>query len=581
MPSAQPTSSSVASAPACPSSGAPDEIALWGELLKAWDDPRIVPSVSAQHLLRTVVFQEFLPTKVLALDRGKSSEIVQVLNGHGGSPNPVAAWRLLKAWALDHEMNADFLRSRASTDVSTSTAQGPASIDQYKVAPAPRRSSSKPPRYPYYRGRIVSRYSSMRWGDIRAILKDKNILGPFLDQMWKQQEASPLSVRPHNSILVIRKHNDDAAKGDEARLYNLRLFAEFRKGKFNQNYARLHFRGDALYHVGGSGSRQLGWDWLSGQGVGPLNAVERSFMMSLWGPTNQPTEEFGTEIATLRDFAKYMRDLGPDQMMRRLIQLRHVVDPALPGEGESEVKSWVLVVRTKAMESPKGDQVLIGPKLYTPEEFEKIEEHLSHSAAQLHIMHVQGSDLDAFVLGKRKGGNAADLAEVWRESGGAEEEKYVVRNGKNGKTPQGSGAGSGLVFAPGSAHAEDVAKETAKVGIRTFVPTSPLPESQQTPVQSMDPQEFQLPGLAADVLEMAKPFGFPLGVADWKRFAIPPSEGRLHAPGARDNDFSKIPLDSKTLCILAIAGLLIVVDGPLPFGDAAAAVLVGGRLLTH
>ena len=175
------------------------------------------------------------------------------------------------------------------------------------------------------------------------------------------------------------------------------------------------------------------------------------------------------------------------------------------------------------------------------------------------------------------------------------EEARAVATGKKPMTA----AEAGQVFAPDAGQMEEAAAQARKLGAETFVPTSRLPETLPTPLQPVNPKAFQIPGMLADVMDIAKPLGLPIGEIDWKKFAIPPSEGRLHAPAPSANDVEpavdlpedlpppaslastplpRITLDPVTVGILVVAGVLVAADGPLPFGDWAAASLVGGRL---
>jgi hypothetical protein len=175
------------------------------------------------------------------------------------------------------------------------------------------------------------------------------------------------------------------------------------------------------------------------------------------------------------------------------------------------------------------------------------------------------------------------------------EEAKAVAIGKKQMTA----AAAGQVFAPNADDMDAMAELARQLGSETFVPTSWLPEILFTPLQSVDPKTFQIPGLLADVVDIAKPLGFPAGTIDWKEFAVPPSEGRLHVPvNTSDSDdgaidlpedlpppaslpstpLPRVVLTPATVGILVAAGALAALDGPLPFGDWAAASLVGGRL---
>lgn len=168
-----------------------------------------------------------------------------------------------------------------------------------------------------------------------------------------------------------------------------------------------------------------------------------------------------------------------------------------------------------------------------------------------------------------------------------------------GKKPM-TAAEAGQVFAPDAGQMEETAARARTLGAETFVPTTRLPEALPTPLQPMDPKIFQVPGLLADVMHIVKPLGFPVGAIDWKKFALPPSEGRLHAPVNSPADDTvavdlpedlpppaslastpvpRVILTPATVGILLAAGALVAIDGPFPFGDAAAASLVGGRLV--
>lgn len=168
----------------------------------------------------------------------------------------------------------------------------------------------------------------------------------------------------------------------------------------------------------------------------------------------------------------------------------------------------------------------------------------------------------------------------------------------------------GQVFAPDAGHLEEMAELAVKWGSAIFVPSERLPDTQSTPLQPIDPKALQLPGLVVDVLDIIKPLGFPVGSIDWRKFAVPPSECRPHTSGqgspaddgadASDElplsvglpedlappvSLASTPIPRITLTltpttvgILAVAGLLVLADGPLLFGDAAAVSLFGGLL---
>lgn len=150
-----------------------------------------------------------------------------------------------------------------------------------------------------------------------------------------------------------------------------------------------------------------------------------------------------------------------------------------------------------------------------------------------------------------------------------------------------TGAEAGQVFAPDAGKMEEIAAQACKWGSETFVPATRLPEAPPTPLQPVDHKIFQLPGLLADVMDVVKPLGFPVSAINWKKFAIPPSEGRLYAPVSADVDSFDLPSDpvvtaADAMAVVAVKresswlqGLRISIPAP----NQQVIVLTGGTVL--
>lgn len=205
----------------------------------------------------------------------------------------------------------------------------------------------------------------------------------------------------------------------------------------------------------------------------------------------------------------------------------------------------------------------------------------------------------------------APMVSRWRARLSEKDQKAFDQAKATATGKSGTTAGGGQVFAPDADQMNAAAALARKMGATIFVPSERLPDTQSTPLHPIDPKLLQLPGLIAVVLDLTKPLVFPAGAIDWRRFTVPPSECRPHitGAGAPSGDEGNVPeelpspvdlpgdlpppaslvstpiprmtLTPATVGILVAAGLLVLCDGPLPLGDAAAASLVGGRLLTN
>lgn len=173
-------------------------------------------------------------------------------------------------------------------------------------------------------------------------------------------------------------------------------------------------------------------------------------------------------------------------------------------------------------------------------------------------------------------------------------------------SPIGGDSGGGVTLAPDGAQMDEQQRSLAPKPGGFDVVT--LPVGPLTTPADVPHLETRLSGTPLDAAPLPLLEQLPMLPPDfWKQFAIPPSEGRLHAPGIRVGGGTvpeEIPLavdlpadlpppvslastpmprvrwDAATMGLLIVAGLLVVADGPLPIGDAAAASLLGGRLLT-
>ncbi len=170
-------------------------------------------------------------------------------------------------------------------------------------------------------------------------------------------------------------------------------------------------------------------------------------------------------------------------------------------------------------------------------------------------------------------------------------------------SPIGTGDGGGITLAP---DADQIDKQRMTLAPKPggFDITTIKIEPMTTPADA--PQiDTSLPGTSLNEAPISTTEEFPmLSPEDWKNWAIPPSVGRARATGRGRNAVEapeeiplsiglpeeavppglppillpRVELTPATVVLLAAAGILVVADGPLPFGDAAAASLLGGRL---
>lgn len=145
----------------------------------------------------------------------------------------------------------------------------------------------------------------------------------------------------------------------------------------------------------------------------------------------------------------------------------------------------------------------------------------------------------------------------------------AVATGKSGTT-----AGAGQVFAP---DADQIDEQRASLAPKPggFDVVTIRNEPLTTPAEGPE-IELTLPGVSLP--EDFNPTTEQILVLpddDRKKWQTPPTVTRPYRPSADVHPM--IALDPEMIGILVVAGLLIALDGPLPFGDAAAASLVGGR----
>lgn len=319
----------------------------------------------------------------------------------------------------------------------------------------------------------------------------------------------------------------DEAKGVFAR--NIRAVAEGEFDAIGDECAKLLIRWhqrlqqDTISRVGGEHSFELGLKWAESQGIG-LTTATRALLARYWKFRFKPKSGERPLWNELKS------ELAEPGTLHRWVEMRALIDPSF----EPETASLHLTVMRRG-------GIYSGLQLLTDEEFRKA--NPPDSVYHVHVVKMANGEWG-----------------VRRQP--SEKQKSLV---------------AGMTLAPDATQMDEAAQQALAWGGENFGNLDEQlckPEPLITPADVMPVPQLERP---ADVVILPKMEGFigtdPEAV---KNFQTPPSD-RIPVI-TRPREAPAPETADTTLLIIIAAGLLAVADGPLPFGDIAAASLLGGKL---